>query len=168
MKFLKNFGLGLVTIVLLPFFLVVLAIFAVYLFVVYGIELVRNLIRFFKGEKGLPKLPEDLKVEAIKKKNLEETTLKEGTKEEIKVPQAPPGPTHVYIQQNYYQKNPSVSQNAPLETSTLNSDYQNNPAIPPLNPQVQPQNFIDTNPFGDLSSPAQIEDASKIEGGHNS
>ena len=168
MKFLKNFGLGLVTIILLPFFLIVLAVFAVYLFVIYGIELVRNLIRFFKGEKGLPKLSEDLKVDAIKKKNLEQAMMKEEPKEETKVPQAPPGPTHVYIQQNYYQKSPNANQNAPMDAPSLNSDYQNKPANPSLNPQIQPQNFIDANPFGNLSSASQIEDPSKTEGGHNS
>lgn len=171
MKFLKNFGLGLVTIILLPFFLLVLALYAVYLLVIYFIELARNLVRFFKGEKGLRKLPEDLKVEAIKKKNLEETMAKEAPKEEAKTPQAPPGPTHVYVQQNYYQQNPSnpaePSLGAPSTPSFSNSNFQNNHAIPELNPQTNPQNFIDSNPFGDPSSPSLEKNDSPIEGGHN-
>ena len=171
MKFLKNFGLGLVTIILLPFFLVVLALYAIYLLVVYFIELARNLVRFFKGEKGLRKLPEDLKVEAIKKKNLEETMAKEEPKEEPKIPQTPPGPTHVYVQQNYYQQNPSSTDQPSLGTvsapSFSNNNYQNNPAIPELNSKINPQNFIDSNPFGDPSNPAWEKNNSPNEGGHN-
>lgn len=167
MKFLKNFGLGLVTIVLLPFFLLVLALFAVYLLIVYCIELIHNLIRFFKGEKGLPKLPEDLKVDAIKKKNLQITIENESPKEETKIPQAPPSPTHVYIQQNYYQKDQKLSQNESLEQSSLNGNYQNNTANAQLNAKITPQNFIDMNSFENKEEPSYIEDASKIDGGHN-
>ncbi len=136
MKFLKSFGLGLVTIILLPFFLLLLAIAAVYLAFVYIIETAINLVRFFKGEKGLKKLPEDIKVEAIKAESLRRSTGEETTKKE-EVP--PPQPTHVYIQQNYYQKDPNQSmddfakqiannQQNPYINQT--SQYQNNPAIP--------------------------------------
>ena len=167
MKFLKNFGLGLVTIILLPFFLSVLALFAVYLFIVYCVELIHNLVRFFKGEKGLPKLPEDLKVDAIKKKNLQSAIENESSKEEAKIPQAPPSPTHVYIQQNYYQKDQKLSQNEPLEQSSLNCNYQNIPANSQLNAQINPQNLINMNPFENKVNPSCVEDASKIDGGHN-
>ncbi len=137
MKFLKNFGLGLLTIFLLPFFLVLLAIAAVYLFFVYLVELFRNTIRFFKGEKGFRQLPEDLQVAAIKEKKFQQSLPQEAPKNEA----APtPPPTNVYIQQNYYQKDPNQNlqdfikeANASSQTPYLSqspSNFPNNPAIP--------------------------------------
>jgi len=137
MKFLKNFGLGLLTIFILPFFLLLLAIAAVYLFFVYLVELCRNTIRFFKGEKGFRQLPEDLQVLALKEKRLQQSLPQEAPKNE---PVATPPPTNVYIQQNYYQKDPNQNlqdfikeASASSQTPYLNqnpSNFPNNPAIP--------------------------------------
>lgn len=132
MKFLKNFGLGLVVVLLLPLFLAGLAIFAIVLFFVYFKELFENVIRFFRGEKGLKKLPEDLQVDAIKEESLRKNMPSEEKKETT--PVAPPPPTNVYIQQNYYTKGTEIPsfgpQNKPsVETGTM-PQIQNNYAKP--------------------------------------
>lgn len=106
MKFLKSFGLGLVVVLLLPLFLAGLAVFAIVLIFVYFKELFENIVRFFRGEKGLKKLPEDLQVDAIKEESLRKNMPSEEKKE--MAPVAPPPPTNVYIQQNYYTKGTEI------------------------------------------------------------
>lgn len=119
MKFLKNFGWGLLTILLLPIFLVLLAIGAVYLIVVFFYQMFLSLIRFFRGEKGPLKLPEDRMVEAIKAEKLRQQMPQEAKQPEQALAPSPT-PTNVYIQHNYYQQqqNPSPSPEAlPKERS---------------------------------------------------
>ncbi len=158
MKFLKSFGLGLVTIILLPFFLLLLIVAAVYLAFVYIIETAINIVRFFKGEKGLKKLPEDIKVEAIKAESLRRSMGSESPKKE-EVP--PPQPTHVYIQQNYYQKDPNQSMDDFARQIANNqqnpyinqaSQYQNNPAIPQYIDQSAPINQAQQIPLNENNS----------------
>jgi phenylalanyl-tRNA synthetase beta subunit len=100
-KFLKNFGLGLVYIVLLPILLAILVLFAVYGLGVCIYLFFASMIRFFQGKEMFPMLPEDVKVAEIKKAQMD---AQMGTPAPM-APQAasPAGPSTVYVQQNYYQ-----------------------------------------------------------------
>lgn len=119
MKFLKNFGLGLVVFLLSPLFLAGLAIFAIALIFVYFKELFENIVRFFRGEKGLKRLPEDLQVDAIKEESLRKNMPGEEKKE--MAPVAPPPPTNVYIQQNYYSKGTEAPSFGPENKPSIES-----------------------------------------------
>jgi len=89
-KFLKNFGLGLVYIVLLPILLAILVLFAVYGLGVCIYLFFASMIRFFQGKEMFPMLPEDVKVAEIKKAQMD---AQMGTPAPM-APQAasPPGP----------------------------------------------------------------------------
>lgn len=170
MKFLKNFGLGLVNVLLLPLLLAVLALFAVYGLFVFFAELLRVVFNFFKGEKNLfPPLDADNKVEIIKKNQLDAQmgTTNNG------VGSTPVGPAQVYIQQNYYQgqaptpNQKQVPQTPPLDvtgfykeapslqsqpkdmgqidtTTSPTPDYLQNPSHPQISEQ-QPAGYLDDN-----------------------
>ena len=170
LKFLKNFGLGLLYVLLFPFILVGVVIFALDGFISCLFELVAILIRFFRGEKIFPPFPEDVRAQEILAKNF-------GTKEETP---AQPQPTtqNVYVQQNYY-PNPNGpmmgQQNPALGNPQYQQPYQQMPPYqqPPYlqnpylgqNPAAQqiPQ---EQNPYGiglNQQNPAQQPEPALIE-----
>jgi len=126
-KFLKNFGLGLVYIVLLPFLLIALVLFAIYGLDVCIYLFFASTIRFFQGKEMFPTLPEDVKIAEIKKAQMD---AQFGTPAPS-APQAsaPAGPSTVYVQQNYYQgqkengassanpQQPAIPHNEPIDTT---------------------------------------------------
>ena len=127
MKFLKNFGLGLLYALLLPLIVLALLIAGAVGVVVFFVELVLLLIRLFKGEKKLfPPFPEDVEAE----KRLEKIRGLSEEKEE-ETPQQP-SQQNVYVQQNYYPggqppyMNPGQSQMPP-------------PGYPPYGQPLPPQ-----------------------------
>ena len=65
MKFLKNFGLGLLYALLFPVILAAVAVFAVYGFLKSIVYFFIYLVRFFKGEKIFAAFPEDEKAKEI-------------------------------------------------------------------------------------------------------
>ena len=65
---LKAFGRGILYVLAFPFFLVVLAIFAVVGFIAFIIQLVKSIIFFFTGQKFFPELPEDKELRLLKEK----------------------------------------------------------------------------------------------------
>ena len=130
LKFLKNFGLGLLYILLFPFLLVGVAVFAIYGFFRSILQLFAIVGRFFKGEKIFPPYPEDVKAQEILAKNY-------GLEEKEETPAPQPAQNNVYVQQNYY---PNPNNQPPYP-------YQNNPGIaqqpyqqmPPQMGMEQPQ-----------------------------
>ncbi len=162
-KALKNFGLGLVYFFLLPIFLVIAALASVFALGVIIYYVVKGLIRFFKGDKFFKPLPEDIKVQEIKARQVE-------LNEQQNQPQTPASPDNrVYIQQNYYQQpqpqfnqqplnnvqqNPSPFQQ-PLPNQTNQQAYLNQPSqqqpIGIQNPSPQPTQ-ISQNPLQNPSN----------------
>lgn len=141
-KFLKNFGLGLVYIVLLPILLALVVIFGIFGLGVFCYEFLASTIRFFQGKEPFPALDEDLKVAQIKKAQMD------AQMGGMPAPQAaaPNGPSTVYVQQNYYQgqktgeaapTTPSptpLPQNQPIE----GAGYFKNPTPPTLDATSKP------------------------------
>lgn len=56
---LKAFGRGILYVLAFPFFIVVLAVFAVIGFIAFIFQLIKSVIFFFTGQKFFPELPED-------------------------------------------------------------------------------------------------------------
>lgn len=129
----KNFGLGLVYILLLPIFVAILAIAAVVGFVVCIIQFFQATVRFFQGNPAFPPFEEDLKVREIKAAQIENQI--HPNPQPAVTPSAPAGPSNVYVQNNYYQ-HPNGQAAAPASS----------PAPTPIdttgfyNPQGQPAN----------------------------
>ncbi len=120
LKFLKNFGLGLLYILLFPLILVGVVFYALVGFIRCLFEFFAIVFRFFRGEKIFPPYPEDVKAQAILAKTY-------GLKEEKEEP-APAPANNVYVQQNYYQQpmtdqNPALGQQPPY----FNQPYQQMP-----------------------------------------
>lgn len=70
LDFLKIFGEGFLFFIGLPFILVGLVIYGLYLFVIFIVMSIKGLILFFKGKKYSLMLPEDLKADEILKKGI--------------------------------------------------------------------------------------------------
>jgi hypothetical protein len=143
-RFLKNFGLGLVYIFLLPLLLVVLALFGVYALGVLIVEFFTSTIRFFQGKDPFPILWEDLKVQEIKKAQMDAQT----PTAVAPTPSSPAGPSTVYVQQNYYQNQPG---------STSGNASSNNAPLPnPANQPIDASAFFKDQaaPTLDVSTPA--------------
>jgi hypothetical protein len=101
-KFLKNFGLGLVYILVLPIFLAALAIAAVYGFFACIVLFCHATYRFFKGEDPFKKLDDDKKVDTIK---IAQMNNEMHLQPAAPAQSIPASPSNVYVQQNYYQNN---------------------------------------------------------------
>jgi hypothetical protein len=131
-KFMKNFGLGLVYILLLPLLLLILVAFALYCLILGITMFFQAAIRFFKGLEPLPPFEEDLKVAEIKKAQVENQIHPNGVPAEAN---NGPAPQSVYVQNNYYQT-PGAQQ----------------PGMVPPQPQNTP---IDANGYVKAASPSQ-------------
>ncbi len=132
--FLRNFGLGLLTIIVLPFLIVLLAIFGVYGMGMWAFYFVKGTFRFFRGEEFFKPLVIDTQVEEVKN----EMMVKEMGKDAAAIIQpTPAGPSSVYVQQNYYQNG--------------------NGKVPPKAPEpetpIEGRGFYEDNPSLDISSP---------------
>ncbi len=147
-KFLRNFGLGLVYIFLLPLLLAILALGAVAGLFIYIFVLFRSLIRFFRGEKIFPTLEEDLLVKQIEEERLKEELPKETPKEK-----AEPSVSNVYIQQNYYTNSPNSFPNPNVSLPP----YQN------LNNQQLPPRMMDAEEYLKMLEERKALAANKIE-----
>ena len=65
LSFLKVFGRGIVVTLLLPFIVLVLALYGVYCLVLFVVMFFRDVIGFFKGNNFNADLPEDLEARRI-------------------------------------------------------------------------------------------------------
>lgn len=102
MKFLKEFGIGIIFAICLPILLVLIALVAVYGVLDFIVEFVIMVINFFSGRKCFPVFKED--EEAYKRKQ-EALNLVQAKNE----PAPAPAPTNVYVQQVYYNTNPNLA-----------------------------------------------------------
>ncbi len=137
-KFLKNFGLGLVYILVLPLFLAVLVVFAIYGFFTCIVLFCHAVYRFFKGEDPFKKLDADSKVETIKNAQMNnEMRLQPAAPAQS----IPAGPSNVYVQQNYYQnprgnKEKSQETPKPVESNGFYKDAPSLGAAPETTPTI--------------------------------
>ena len=117
MEFLKKFGIGILYALGFPLLLVLIALVAVYGVLVFLVEFVIMTINFFSGKKCLPVFPEDEEATKRKQEAIAGASPKQDT---------PPTPNNIYVQQVYYnadptkmmggfppQGNPSLSQQQP-------------------------------------------------------
>jgi hypothetical protein len=102
MKFLKEFGIGIIFAICLPILLVLIALVAVYGVLDFIVEFVIMVINFFSGKKCFPVFKED--EEAYKRKQ-EALNLAHAKNE----PTPASAPTNVYVQQVYYNTNPNLA-----------------------------------------------------------
>jgi len=84
---LKAFGRGILYVILCPFFLIVLALFAVIGLLAFIFQLFKSIFYFFTGQKFFPELPED-----------KELRLKREAEEAARNPQPQPAPQAAPIQ----------------------------------------------------------------------
>ena len=78
---LKAFGRGILYVILCPFFLIVLALFAVIGLLAFIFQLIKSIIYFFTGQRFFPELPED-----------KELRLRREAEEAARNPQPQPAP----------------------------------------------------------------------------
>lgn len=128
MKFIREFGLGLLYILALPVFLVAVAGTGVVALLEWIVMLFVGLIRFFKGDSFFKPLEED---EIVNRMREQEKAQKTGEKEEKPEEPAAPAQGPVYVQQNYYQQQQQPI--PPYGGQIPNPGY----GIPPQFPQQQ-------------------------------
>ena len=154
MKFLRNFGLGILWAALFPLLCVVIALIAVYGVFTFIVEFVIMLIHFFQGKSLFPSFPEDEQAFAIR----------QAAYANAAEPKEPTPPTQqvannnstTIIQQNYYNgHNPYPPQNP------YSNPYYGQPRVPYNTPQ-QPSIGTPSHPvIENQGDPIQIESKSK-------
>ena len=144
---LKNFGLGLVYFFLLPFFLVLVALVAVFGLGLMAYRDIKGLIRFFRGEKFFEPIPEDVRVQEIK-----EYRASVAANAPAPQPTQPSTNSNVYIQQNYYQ--PQTQGQQPLPGQPTQPQQ-------PTSIYQQPQPFS-PNQYGEIPTPS-VQENPQIE-----
>ena len=100
MKFLKEFGIGIIFAICLPLLLVLIALVGVYGILDFIVEFIIMLINFFSGKKCFPVFEEDEEAYRRKQEALNIANEKEN-------PQPAPQPSNIYVQQVYYNANPN-------------------------------------------------------------
>ena len=65
LDFLKRFGLGILYVLISPFVLVFLVLWAIFNLGLFFIEISKGIISFFKGKKLFPEFPEDVEAKRI-------------------------------------------------------------------------------------------------------
>ncbi len=101
MKFLKEFGIGIIFAICSPLLLVLIALVGVFGILDFVVEFVIMLINFFSGKKCFPVFEED--EEAYKRKQ-EALNLAQAKEQ----PQPAPQPNNIYVQQVYYNTTPGT------------------------------------------------------------
>ena len=109
---LKAFGRGILYVILCPFFLVVLALFAVIGLLAFIFQLFKSIIYFFTGQKFFPELPED-----------KELRLKREAEEAARNPQSQPQAQPQYNQ---------TQNNLVFEEMLDENDFAEEPAAAPV------------------------------------
>jgi hypothetical protein len=176
-NFLKNFGLGIVYFLLLPLLIAVFALVGVYGLILWLYILIRNSIRFFKGERFFEPFSEDEKVQEIKLAQID--SLAHPVTGQTATAAGPAGPSSVYVQQNYYtnkagEKTPETpspnANNGPIDaTGTFRPDPTLStpaPSSPAIDASSQPSTGL---PFADNSQgpqPLDFTDPDDQNGGN--
>lgn len=79
LNFLKTFGFGILCVILLPVFVAILGIYAVYCLTMFLYVSFRSLISFFSGGKIFEELPEDIEALRIIRERKEKEELMQQT-----------------------------------------------------------------------------------------
>ncbi len=144
-KFLRNFGMGLVYIFLLPLLLIILAIGAIYCLCTWFYHACVLIYRFFRGQNGF----EELKEDQLLKEKLEAKKEEDTPKPQEETKNA--APQQVFVQQNFYQMPPGYIPPNGINTAPL-------PPFP--NPQVIEET---TSPLENIPSIEQKEENNEDE-----
>ncbi len=112
MKFLKEFGIGVIFAICLPLLLVLIALVAVYGVLDFIVEFVIMLINFFSGRKCFPVFEEDEEAYRRKQEALNIAREKEN-------PQPAPQPNNIYVQQVYYNTSPMGQPGMPFPKQNM-------------------------------------------------
>lgn len=141
MRFLKEFGIGIIFAICSPLLLILIALVGVFGILDFMVEFVIMLINFFSGRKCFPVFEED--EEAYKRK--QEALNLAQTKEQ---PQSAPQPNNIYVQQVYYNTTPGGlgQQGAPLPNPQGNQQQQQTQGMP-FQPGQIPQPNTPFMPF---------------------
>lgn len=99
MKFLKEFGIGIIFAICSPLLLLLIALVAVFGILDFIVEFVIMLVNFFSGKKCFPVFEEDEEAYRRKQEALNINQAKEQ-------PQPAPQPNNIYVQQVYYNTTP--------------------------------------------------------------
>ena len=156
MKFLREFGLGLVYILLLQILLagvLVVGVVRIFVWIVMGFK---GCIRFFQGDSFFAPLPADEQVQKIKDEELRRKTEPENPNP---APAQPAGPSQVYIQTNYYQQPGQVPPNGQMPQNPQQNlpPFQGYPQGYPQQPygngipqQPYPNGIPQQQPYGNI------------------
>ena len=135
-KFIKNFGFGLLYFIALPLLILGVVCYAVYGLGVYLFYLCKGTVRFFKGDTFFEELPEDIKVKEIKKKLQDQAANPEQ-------PQPAPAPVNTT-------SNVSNQDNSQQSTYNVTNNYYGN-SQPNTNQGSNPQ-FRNPDPRIDMNA----------------
>ena len=130
-EFFKRFGWGILYILILPFFLIALAITTVYCLISFLVELVINIASFFSGKPFFAPLPEEVEADEILKRRLLDPSIQQN-----------------YSTQNNNEQLSQEKTNEPIQNLDQNNDQNINTQenqIPTENPIENKQQPIDAN-----------------------
>lgn len=123
-KFFKNFGLGIVYVILLPIIIAITLLVGAYGLLVAFFQSLFGIVRFFKGEPFFPSLHEDREVAMIAK--AQHDIMLNGVPPQPKEEPTPaPAQNTTYVQNNYYQNNPNDHKAAPNPALGQQPSFQN-------------------------------------------
>ena len=147
MKALKNFGLGLVWVFLIPFIAAAVVVVGLFGIINFFVQFVIMVINFFRGKKLFPMFDEDEEAYEILQKAIDR---KKG--EQSNQPQAP-APQQVFVQQNFYTNAPSPNQGQGLPNATQNPFIQANPQQNPYGNIPGGYQNLPNQPYGQMPNP---------------
>ncbi len=147
-NFLKSFGMGLVYFFIFPFIIVFSFLYGIYGLLIFLLNSIGGIIRFFKGEEFFETLREDKEVKYILK--VQHDSLLNGIPNKKEEEVKPSQPTqNVYVQNNYYSSSKENMNNLANTNNQINQQFQNpqnNPAIPHDNLKAAEIDFSANNP----------------------
>jgi hypothetical protein len=146
-NFLKNFALGIVYIIILPFIVLGTVLAGLYGLMSNILLSLKGIVRFFKGERFLARPQEDEEIALIIKRQQD---LLKNPEPAPATQQASPSPSNVYVQNNYYQgtkpADPASALGAPTAPIEGTGNFVNNPSLSspqpvnlnsPSNPEIK-------------------------------
>lgn len=147
-NFLKSFGMGLVYFFIFPLIIVFSFLYGIYGLLIFLLNSLSGIIRFFKGEEFFETLREDKEVKYLLK--VQHDSLLNGIPNKKEEPVTPSQPTqNVYVQNNYYSSPKENVNNLANSNNQINQQFQNsqnNPAIPNDNIKAAEIDFSAKNP----------------------
>jgi len=154
--FLKTFGKGVLYVVLLPFIVLFVALFMVYLFITYFVMAIKSVIIFFAGGDPLGDLPED--IEAKKILEGKEKAFNEGANQQTQTTNTTTNNNSTVINQSIYvNPNDLAAFFAQQAANQQNQQLHNNGNPTPIDAQPDPL-FVETTKEGGTNNDEQSTD----------